>query len=154
MGKPGNDWEDLDVRDWVDTHDHKPYKPDIVADCRSVPRKDGTYEVVLLHSVLEHFNKIEYKDVLKECYRLLKDDGRLILSVPDMLRVSKGLIERPENTNLINLIYGEQDFSENQHKWGWTEKTLITDLKSIGFITVSRLKSVRYPQELYMEATK
>lgn len=42
--------------------------------------KDQSYDVLMMHHVLEHIE--EQADILRECYRLLKEDGTLIIRIP------------------------------------------------------------------------
>lgn len=53
---------------------------DFVCSLDSIPRPDGTYDVVLNTEVLEH---VEYPDkVVRELHRVLKPGGRLYLTTP------------------------------------------------------------------------
>lgn len=148
--KANNEWLDLDIRPDLN--------PDIVADARNIPLPKEPIQEILAHSVLEHFSKWQYKECLKEWYRVLEFGGKLVISVPDMAIVGTLLANSDlpitEIKNKINLVYGEQDYPENQHKWGWTFKTLDKDLKEIGFKTITRLQSKRYYSELLVEAIK
>lgn len=50
------------------------------ADVQKMPFKDETFDKILLSSVLQ---MVEYDGaLLKECYRVLKEEGMLVLSVP------------------------------------------------------------------------
>ena len=149
LAKPDNEWEDLDIRESVN--------PTIVADVRHIPRENETYDIVLAHSVLEHFSKREVTECITEWRRVLKTGGQIRISVPDMERVAKDLFETQselKKQNLINLIYGEQDFSENTHKWGFTEESLGRTLRRAGFVDIERMTPERYSQELFLVATK
>lgn len=146
MAKPNNEWDDVDVRGSLNTS--------IVADIRKVPRENETYELILLQSVLEHFGKREYMDVLKEAFRLLKKKGKFIVSVPDLIGIAKRLIKSANIYGSVNLLYGEQNYLENYHKWGWSFESLKTDLEQVGFSNVKRLKIELYSDELRVEAIK
>lgn len=142
-----NEWEDVDIRTEM--------KPTIVADIRKIPRDNATYDEILLQSVLEHFGKRQFAGVIREAHRLLKVGGKLIVSVPDMVKVSHTIIEDPKDVNrTINLIYGEQDYAENQHKWGWTFESLKHDLEIFGFGEIKRLDKVLYDDELRVSVIK
>lgn len=47
----------------------------------SLKRKSNFYDVIFSLQVMEHINEIE--DTLKEVYRILKRDGRLIIRIPN-----------------------------------------------------------------------
>jgi SAM-dependent methyltransferase len=54
----------------------------IIADLTSIPRPDNTYDTILCNAVLEH---VQFPDrVVQELSRLLKPDGRMLLSIPFM----------------------------------------------------------------------
>lgn len=157
LSTPENEWADLDIRETIDLMNGKSYTPDIVANCMKIPVKSGTFEEVLAHSVLEHFNKKEFRFCLAEWYRVLKSGGKIVISVPDMKLVAHSLLEavgQRKVENIINLIYGEQNYLENQHKWGFTEETLGIYLDDAGFENIRRLDGDRYEDELLMSARK
>lgn len=54
----------------------------IVANANSIPFKGNTFDVICLLEVLEHAFQKEKDLILKEIYRLLKPNGKLIVSVP------------------------------------------------------------------------
>ncbi len=156
MSRPNNEWTDLDIRKEIPLPNHTSYRPDIVADAKEIPIRDNYYKEILAHSILEHFGKREHLNYLKEWYRVLKNGGKLVLSVPDVQRVAKKVLStsHQKQYEAINLLYGEQDFKENTHKWGFTEKSLKATLEQIGFKNFKRLRSKRYPEELFITAIK
>lgn len=46
--------------------------------------KDNYFNMIVMFDVLEHFKKGREERVLKECYRVLKKDGSLIMSTPNL----------------------------------------------------------------------
>lgn len=55
-------------------------KPRVWGDANRIPFKNGSFDFILCLEVLEHvYNRVK---VLKECGRVLRDDGKLVLSVP------------------------------------------------------------------------
>ncbi len=156
MATKENEWEDLDTRDLIPTPSHKDYRPDIVTSADDIPRKDDTYEKVYAHSILEHVRKGERLKFLGEWYRVLKQGGKVWISVPDMRLVAKMLVNSglADSQNLINLIYGEQNYPDNVHKWGYTKESIKADLLSVGFKNIVFSPPDRYPCELIVEAIK
>lgn len=55
----------------------------VVGTAASVPSADKTADVVLLFDVIEHVPAGTEVDALKECHRVLKKDGVLLLSTPN-----------------------------------------------------------------------
>lgn len=61
-------------------HDHKHSKIDFFYDGKKLPFSDAEFDAVLCFEVLEHvFNP---EDILPEIHRVLKSNGKLLLSVP------------------------------------------------------------------------
>ncbi|MBO8180457.1 MAG: methyltransferase domain-containing protein [Archaeoglobus sp.] len=56
----------------------------IVGDARKLPFKDGVFDIVVATEVIEHF--VEGELFLAEVYRVLKQNGFLILTTPNRLR--------------------------------------------------------------------
>lgn len=80
---------------------------------QELPFKDNSFDFCFSKSVLEHLNSSE--NYLKEIYRVLKPNGKLIILVPDWI-------------SCIYLYY--QDAS---HKQPYTKEALHDSLKIIGF---------------------
>lgn len=111
-------------------------KPDIVCDIRAIPEKDNTFDMVMSHHVLEHFFFWEVTDVLKEWIRILKINGRLQITVPNMAFAARELLKTVENPNYdahyaFGMIWGTRldviakSEADNQiHKMGFTEHGL------------------------------
>lgn len=60
--------------------------PDITADLeRPLPLPAAGYDVALLINVLEHI--YEYRQLLRECVRVLKPDGRMVIVMPFLFPV-------------------------------------------------------------------
>jgi ubiquinone/menaquinone biosynthesis C-methylase UbiE len=56
--------------------------PFIIADARRMPFKKNSFDTLLMSHVLEHFNDCGM--VLKECLRVLKPSGKIIVAVPNL----------------------------------------------------------------------
>lgn len=151
----GEEWETLDVRPVIKSINGKIYHPDIVVNIlNGIPCSDNHYDYVRLSSVLEHFNKIENKQIIKECYRVLKPDGKIWISVPNMLEIAEQLIKGEKIYQMMNFIYGEQNYEGNLHKWGYTNISLKNLLSEIGFKNIEQLPKKQYSVELIMEGVK
>lgn len=56
--------------------------PFVLGDAHNIPFKNESFDTILMSHVLEHFPDSD--PVLKECSRVLKREGKLILSVPNV----------------------------------------------------------------------
>lgn len=153
------DWDTLDKRSEIPMFDHSVYHPNIVCDVtiERIPRPDEYYSEVRISSVLEHFTKEQAEFVLMESYRVLEHRGFIWISVPDMYSIASSLLKATDDKKieyLINLVYGEQDYLENIHKWGYTERSLRQMMESFGFKHIVRLESEQYFDELVLEGKK
>ena len=52
----------------------------IQGDATNIPLQDSSIEVIMCSEVLEHIK--DYEKVVKEMHRVLKQDGRIVVSVP------------------------------------------------------------------------
>lgn len=100
--------------------------PDVVCDVgrEKLPFSDGCMQYVVLHQVLEHFGCGESESMLKECWRVLKPGGSLIITVPDMRALAGRWLGGELSTQVyMTNVYGAYMGDEaDRHKWGfdWT----------------------------------
>lgn len=86
-------------------------------------KSNSVTEVVMI-SVLEHLSKETALFVISEIKRVLKSNGRLLLSVPDLKQTVKTYIETdPEWCMRLIYCHGKNEYS--LHRYGYTFKTLI-----------------------------
>jgi len=112
------------------------WNPDIVADCRELPMLDSdSATMIVLHHGLEHFGCGEADGMLKECHRILKSDGRLIVCVPDMRALAKALVLEQITAQLyMTNVYGAyMGDPADRHAWGFTALSLSLLLLEAGF---------------------
>jgi len=106
---------------------------DYRCDLRKLPFATGEMDIVYSSHVLEHFGRNEVDEVLKEWTRIVKPKGELRIVVPSLEwaadKISKGIV----NFDVLNVLYGQQEYPENFHKNGFTPKTLGEALKKLGF---------------------
>lgn len=111
-------------------------KPDILGDFRTMSF-DNLDEVMALH-VLEHFDRREGLEVLKQWHSWLRVGGRLIVETPDLERICQFFTTRPErlwaNREYLNFaLYGSQGEEWAYHKDGWWKEKYEEVLPRIGF---------------------
>lgn len=78
------------------------FNPELIADCRYLDShfEDGSVDFIHAGHFLEH---IPYKDaieVVKQCYKILKPFGSLLITVPDYTKCDKISIEEAERVIL------------------------------------------------------
>ena len=68
------------VDEWLFLNNDKQSNPDILTDLPDIPLEDNSVDVVLCTEVIEYI--YDYKKLLSEMSRVLKQDGILLLSFP------------------------------------------------------------------------
>lgn len=117
--------------------------PDVMVDLRKLTFLDATVDEILSVHVIEHFYYWEAKELLNEWARVLKSGGRLVLECPNILSAAQALLDNPdgaagpgkEGSMSMWALYGDPNWSDPLmcHKWGYTPRSLIQLLESVGF---------------------
>lgn len=107
-------------------------EPDWRCDLRQLPFADQSYDIVFSSHTLEHFGRNEISEVLDEWLRVLKVNGELRLIIPNIAwaaaQISKGIVD----ANVLNVLYGSQEYPLNFHKVGFTHDSLASFVKEKG----------------------
>jgi predicted SAM-dependent methyltransferase len=115
---------------------------------------------IRMENVFEHFYRDQQPEILKECYRILKKNGELIIrGLPNFdalieayLKKEKGLIG-PEFDlfNVYRFLYGEPEQGDNivsqLHKDIFTAASVRNLLKDAGF-QIYNIEKQRYSNEI------
>lgn len=111
----------------------KDVNPDYQCDLRRLPFATAEFDIVYSSHTLEHFPRNEVDAVLDEWIRILKPDGEFRMVLPSVAwaaeQISKGIID----DNVLNVLYGSQEYKENFHKVGFTPQTVKKMLTDKGF---------------------
>lgn len=100
--------------------------------------KNESVDVIYASHVLEHFSRWQYMSVLKRWYEILKPNGILRLGVPDFEQIVKYYIKTNKLRDVSGMLYGGQDYDENNHHWVWDFVTIKQELEQIGFKNIYR----------------
>lgn len=119
---------------WVNVDVNPKWRPDVVASGESMPMfEDSSADIIVLHHVLEHFGCGEGAALIRECHRILKSEGSLLIFVPDM----KALVQmwnmgRLTTQVFMTNVYGAyMDSEADRHKWGYDLQSLIQFIQSV-----------------------
>lgn len=123
----------------------------INVDCRDLPGVNdvsniqtlpqyhpNSVDLIYACHVLEHTGRLEYMDVLKRWYEILKPGAVLRVAVPDLEAVFEHYSVHKDLRVHRGLLYGGQTYPENYHYIGWDFKTLKEDLEQVGFTNIRR----------------
>ncbi len=129
---------------------------DLILDSRKIKKhfEPGTVdEILMLHSI-SYLRYWEAKDFFTTCHKLLKQDGKLILEFPDIVKCAEMIIKSennlPEYLEAVRAIYAfdmiEIKFNEKYtpYAFGWSAWHITQRLKKAGFNTIHVLDSVTH----------
>ena len=112
---------------------------DIVSDITDLSfLEDGSVSLIYASHVLEHFGRHDYMKVLSRWYELLKPQGTLRISVPDLEKICEHYVKNRDAVILRGLLYGGQTYKNNFHYCAWDYAALKEDLQKVGFKEISR----------------
>jgi predicted SAM-dependent methyltransferase len=104
--------------------------------------KTGTVDLIYASHILEYFDGIEVKRVLKEWRRVLKKGGVLRLAVPDFEALVKVYRKYKKLDLILGPLYGRWEIKGGKktvyHKTVYDFKTLKKTLQDNGFKNVKR----------------
>ncbi len=103
--------------------------PMICCDLHKLPFDDNSVDMIYSSHTLEHFAFSAIFDIFTEWLRPLKVNGRIILRLPDITYAVKKILSGDYDIIAQAVLYGQQDYSLNYHKCGFTPKFLATFIK-------------------------
>jgi len=129
----GGDWINVDV-----VYRPPSNVPDIVCDLRNLSLAYNSADMIHLGHCLEHFGLGECNALLRECHKILKPGGLLIVTVPDMKAVAKRyLMGQLDNYTTMVTFYGPYAGHEgDRHRWGFDYDSLRLTVLESGFHNV------------------
>ena len=98
---------------------------------------DASIDIVEHHHLIEHLSAADLPRALAEWARVLKPDGLLVVSAPDLETVLERWLAMKERERWdygIKMIYGSQEHEGMFHKNGFTPRRLAQVLKAAGFV--------------------
>jgi predicted SAM-dependent methyltransferase len=123
---------------------------------KKFPFRDRTFDLIFMEQFIEHISYDEGRICLLECYRVLKNGGKLRLSTPDLELIVKLYEDRNPNVSLDtamlrhrrnhnhDLSTAGQFVNDFFRLWGhsflYDEQTLRQHLEQAGFSNIKRTK--------------
>lgn len=135
---------DINLPGWINIDFNKSSATDLVEDISELSsfEENSVDEIYACH-VLEHFGlpeNIEIKPfnlVLQRWFNLLKSNGILYISVPNLENGLMGIVQNSNNISVtydfLRNLFGGQNYKGNTHYCGFTRPYLSYFLSSIGF---------------------
>ena len=123
---------------WVNVDIDTKNKVDVIADLnKKFPFKDNTVDEIKASDILEHFTKEDGEKFLKECHRVLKRGGIMIIRTHNIFQVFSQFKNDP--LVLIHFLYGDTKQTDifGTHKYAYTKDSFNLISKKVGFEIIS-----------------
>jgi predicted SAM-dependent methyltransferase len=95
--------------------------------------QDNTVDVIYNCHILEHFHRCDVERVLREWKRVLKPNGILRISVPDMMGLCEHYVKHRNLEDVVYSIFGGADYMYNFHYNAFDYQSLSDLLRRVGF---------------------
>ncbi len=109
---------------------------DIVRDLEQDFSDIGVYDGVFAKYMAEHISWRKIATFLKSCFNILKDGKSAIFIVPDTEAQMKLALSKEFDLGTSEMIFGGQDYSDNNHKVAFSKSFITKLLKDAGFSEV------------------
>ena len=118
---------------WINLDINPRWNPDVICNGTALPYDDGTADMVVLHHVLEHFGCGDGIGVLREAFRVLAPNGRLLVFVPDMRALAQAWLvgKLTTETYLINVYGAYMGDDADRHRFGFVRDTLKDEIVKV-----------------------
>ena len=121
---------------------------DVVAMAHELPFPDGYADLIESHHLIEHLSFEEFRDTVKEWYRVLKPGGMLVAECPDLIENMKIFLNSDYKKRWlwyrnelpfgrVAAFYGNQFHPGQFHKNGFDRERLSGLLDELGFVRIS-----------------
>ena len=129
---------------------------DIVADLNQPwPVGNEIYDGVFGMYIIEHISWRKVRQFIAETHRVLKPSGVAVMITANLFEQAKKLVETPEwDDNLVCMIFGDNDYSENTHRCGFSPAYAIKLFREAGFHEVTIFEHPACKTDLIIEAHK
>lgn len=125
-------------------------------DIFNLPLRDASVAQIISYETVEHISMQQTIPLFKEWFRVLKNDGQVIITVPDIVNLCENLIKEPEDLWNHARMYGNQAHEGQFHKAGFTPKILFNAFGYAGFRIVNTAYYMQAGgiRNIYTEAVK
>ena len=130
---------------WTILNTQKKTENNIIGDiCDLSQFEDESVEEIYASHVLEHVRQIDVENVLRGIQRILKKNGKLYISVPDLDILCHTMLSpyfsKEVKFNIMRIIYGGQIDKYDFHYFGWNDAFMNDYLLKAGFLKYQRVE--------------
>jgi SAM-dependent methyltransferase len=120
------------------------------------PLNDCTVGIIQCHQTVEHFGRNQLPAIFAEWYRVLKPQGEVHITTPDIVASCKLVVDNPTNEWYVARLFGNQSHDGQFHKWGFKVEDFGNYLGFAGFATVEvgRYLENKVEPYLYVKGTR
>lgn len=125
------------------------------------PMKDEEWDCVVSQFALEHVSYRHIPALLKEVFRLLKEGGRFVGSVPNTPAQIQWILNHPggwDGRNFFEsasgVLFGDQDYPENSHKCFFNHSIITRLFTEAGFVNIMTAPYGERNVDMMIDATK
>jgi len=111
---------------------------DVIADISNLPYEEESIDEIYACAVLDHFGRHEWLGVLGHWHFLLKQGGRLRISVTDFEAVCREYLENLDVSSLLGLVVGGHRDQYDRHGMIFDFNYLRDALDKVGFKDIGR----------------
>lgn len=97
---------------------------------------DNSIDEILSVNLINHLRFQDFSTTMKEWHRVLKPNGKLIIDIDDVVKMSQNVVEaktKEEFEKALRYLYCHSRDQYDVHHWGYTEEYLKQLLEPIGF---------------------
>ena len=131
---------------WKILNIQKSNNVDYIGDIRDLSQfDDNSISEVYASHVVEHVDQKNIKNTLKGVFRILKENGKFYISVPDMEILCRIFLDpkapKEVKFHTMRMMFGGQTDDYDYHYFGWNYEFLKNYLAEAGFKKAERVKS-------------
>ena len=131
---------------WKILNIQKSNNVDYIGDIRDLSQfDDNSVSEVYASHVVEHVDQKNIKNTLKGVFRILKENGKFYISVPDMEILCRIFLDpkapKEVKFHTMRMMFGGQTDDYDYHYFGWNYEFLKNYLAEAGFKKAERVKS-------------
>ena len=109
---------------------------DAEIDLKALPYEDGSVSDIQAMHLFEHLPRNDTEEYLREWYRVLCREGRLVMEMPSMDKIAQQIVDGETTPRLTLLgIFGDHRYRDElmMHHWCWQNWELEAVLVQAGF---------------------
>ena len=104
---------------------------------------ENSVEEIYASHVVEHVEQSKIESTFEGIHRILKDNGKFYISVPNMNVLFRQFLEKKNQTKtkikIMRMIFGGQIDEYDFHYFGWDFELLSGLLKNVGFEEIEKV---------------